>query len=82
HIYSLQDITWGIVWNEIAILTIGISVALLINLYMPSVEKDLKEYQQKVECNFKTILFEMAVFVRNGESNWDGKELLQTEELL
>lgn len=82
HLYSLQEITWAIVGNEIAILTVGISVALLINLYMPSVEKDLKEYQQKVECNFKTILFEMAVFVRNGDSNWDGKELLQTEELL
>lgn len=82
HLYSLQEITWQSIGNEIAVVTIGISVALLMNLYMPSVENDLKEYQQKVECNFKTILFEMAVFVRNGDHNWDGKELLQTEGLL
>lgn len=82
HLYSLQKITWPIVGNEIAILTVGISVALLINLYMPSVEGELKEYQQKVESNFKTILFEMAAYLRNRESVWNGKELIETETLL
>ncbi|MFD0767905.1 aromatic acid exporter family protein [Bacillus sp. CGMCC 1.60114] len=82
HLFSLQKITWLIVGNEIAILTIGISVALLINLYMPSVESELKEYQQKVESNFKTILFEMAAYLRNRDSVWNGKELIETEELL
>ncbi|MEI4800410.1 aromatic acid exporter family protein [Bacillus sp. NPDC077411] len=82
HLYSLQKITWPIVGNEIAILTVGISVALLINLYMPSVESELKEYQQKVESNFKTILFEMAAYLRNRDSVWNGKELIETETLL
>ncbi|PEA56259.1 hypothetical protein CON64_02290 [Bacillus pseudomycoides] len=82
HLYSLQKITWPIVGNEVAILTVGISVALLINLYMPSVEIELKEYQQKVESNFKTILFEMAAYLRNRDSVWNGKELIETETLL
>ncbi|MEH6892193.1 aromatic acid exporter family protein [Bacillus sp. JJ864] len=82
HLYSLQKITWPIVGNEIAILTVGISVALLINLYMPSVESDLKAYRQKVESNFKTILLEMAAYLRNRESVWNGKELIETETLL
>ncbi|WP_242218932.1 aromatic acid exporter family protein [Bacillus cereus group sp. BfR-BA-01380] len=82
HLYSLQKITWAIVGNEIAILTVGISVALLINLYMPSVENELKEYQQKVESNFKTMLLEMAAYLRNRESVWNGKELIETETLL
>ncbi|PGZ96440.1 hypothetical protein COE51_17545 [Bacillus pseudomycoides] len=82
HLFSLQKITWSIVGNEIAILTVGISVALLMNLYMPSVESELKEYQQKVESNFKTILFEMAAYLRNHDSVWNGKELIETETLL
>ncbi|HDX9580031.1 aromatic acid exporter family protein [Bacillus cytotoxicus] len=82
HLYSLQKITWTIVGNEIAILTVGISVALLINLYMPSVESELEGYQQKVESNFKTILLEMATYLRNRESVWNGKELIETETLL
>ncbi|ENQ3104365.1 Uncharacterized membrane protein YgaE, UPF0421/DUF939 family [Bacillus sp. 491mf] len=82
HLYSLQKITWSIVGNEIAILTVGISVALLINLYMPSVENELEAYQQKVEANFKTILLEMAAYLRNRESVWNGKELIETVTLL
>lgn len=69
HLYSLKQITWLIVGNEIAILTIGISVALLVNMYMPSSENKLKEYQEKIENNFKTILFEMVVYLRNRESS-------------
>ena len=53
HLYSLKQITWLIVGNEIAILTIGISVALLVNMYMPSSENKLKEYQDKIETILK-----------------------------
>ena len=82
HLYSLKQITWLIVGNEIAILTIGISVALLVNMYMPSSENKLKEYQGKIENNFKTILFEMVVYLRNRESSWSGAELIETEQML
>ena len=82
HLYSLKQITWLIVGNEIAILTIGISVALLVNMYMPSSENKLKEYQDKIENNFKTILFEMVVYLRNRESSWSGAELIETENML
>ncbi|EEM15582.1 aromatic acid exporter family protein [Bacillus pseudomycoides] len=82
HLYSLKHITWLAIGNEIAILTIGISVALLVNIYMPSAEKKLKRYQEKVEWNFKTILFEMAVYLRNRDSTWAGKELIETEDIL
>ncbi|KEK26085.1 aromatic acid exporter family protein [Bacillus gaemokensis] len=82
HLYSLKHITWLAVGNEIAILTIGISVALLMNMYMPSAEKKLKEYQEQVEANFKIILFEMAAYLRNRDSTWDGRELIETEEIL
>ena len=36
---------WHIFLNELGVITIGIGVALLINLYMPSVDKKLKDYQ-------------------------------------
>ncbi|MBO9129746.1 aromatic acid exporter family protein [Bacillus sp. 165] len=81
HLYSLKSITWAVVLNEFFILTIGIGMALLVNLYMPSVEKDLKRYQQNIEENFKKLLLEMAAFLRNQNRVWDGRELLETEKL-
>ncbi|WP_242143706.1 MULTISPECIES: aromatic acid exporter family protein [unclassified Bacillus cereus group] len=82
HLYSLKHITWSAIGNEVAVLTIGISVALLVNMYMPSAEKKLKEYQEQVESNFKTILFEIAAYLRKRDRTWSGKELIETEEIL
>ncbi|MFJ8527784.1 aromatic acid exporter family protein [Bacillus sp. NPDC094106] len=82
HLYSLKYITWSAIGNEVAVITIGISVALLVNMYMPSAEKKLTRYQEQVEVNFKKILYEMAAYLRNRDSTWDGKELIETEEIL
>ncbi|MFX3623682.1 MAG: aromatic acid exporter family protein [Ectobacillus sp.] len=82
HLYSLKSITWAIVANEITILVIGISIALLVNLYMPSVERELQQYQQKIEKDFKTILLEMAAYLRNRHRDWSGKELIQVADTL
>ncbi|MFD3447830.1 aromatic acid exporter family protein [Microbacteriaceae bacterium 4G12] len=82
HLFSFQSITWGVIFNEVAILIVGIGIALVVNLYMPSVEKEIKSYREQIEANFKAILLEMAVYLRNRESTWNGEELIRTEELL
>jgi uncharacterized membrane protein YgaE (UPF0421/DUF939 family) len=52
------------------------------NIIMPSSEKRLKEYQELVEANFKKIFNEYAIYLRYGESDWDGKEILETQKLI
>jgi uncharacterized membrane protein YgaE (UPF0421/DUF939 family) len=44
HLYTGKNLTLGIVFNEISLIVIGIGVALLINLYMPSLGAKLKQY--------------------------------------
>ena len=61
---------------------IGIGVALIANLYMPSVDNKIKEYQQKVEDNFKIIFLEIVHYLRFGDHNWDGKEIPETFQLI
>ncbi|MBD8070373.1 aromatic acid exporter family protein [Bacillus sp. PS06] len=82
HIFSTGNFTFDLLLNEIAIVFIGIGVALIVNLYMPSVEKNLKEYQVQLEVQFGKIFKEMVSYLRTGESSWDGKEITETEELL
>ncbi len=82
HIYNFNQVSWGIVWNEVAIIVIGIGVALLFNLYMPSLEKDLLNIRKQIEEKFSVILMEYAVYLREGESNWDGKEIIEVGDLL
>ncbi|MEW4283986.1 aromatic acid exporter family protein [Priestia koreensis] len=82
HIYSLQNMTWKIVFNELGLIVIGIGVALVMNLYMPSLDRDMKKYQAKIEENFKRVFEEMVSYLRTNESNWSGEEITETAHLL
>jgi uncharacterized membrane protein YgaE (UPF0421/DUF939 family) len=82
HFYTLKQINAQIVFNELALIVIGVGFALLVNLYMPNVEKELKNYQRKIEQNFKKIMNEISNYLRAGDSGWDGKEITETAQLL
>lgn len=82
HLYTGKNITLGIVFNELALIVIGIGVALLVNLYMPSLDAKLKQYQTEIENNFRTIFQEMVSYLRTNESHWVGKEIIETARLL
>ncbi|MFT4415667.1 aromatic acid exporter family protein [Fredinandcohnia humi] len=82
HIFSAGNVTIALIINELGLIIIGIGVALLANLYMPSVDKQLKAYQQEIEEKFGNILTEMVHYLRTGESIWEGKEITDLAELL
>jgi uncharacterized membrane protein YgaE (UPF0421/DUF939 family) len=82
HIYSAGDITWNMIIQEFGIIVIGIGVALIMNLYMPSVDKKLEEYQQRIEDNLRIIFKEMVLYLRTADSEWDGKEIAETAKLI
>src|SRR5699024_4053644 len=54
---------------------------LLVNLYMPSLDKQLKSLQNKVEDNFRVVLREIARYIREEHMDWDGKEITHLEEI-
>ncbi|HEX6922200.1 MAG TPA: aromatic acid exporter family protein [Bacillales bacterium] len=82
HFYITEKVTWAFIFNELAVIVIGIGVALLLNSYMPSLENQISKYRKNIENNFSIILREFAVYLREGESSWDGKELIETEDIL
>lgn len=82
HLYSARDITVDLIVNEFLLIIIGIGVALLMNVYMPSLENKLKDYRIVIEQKFSIIFSEIINFLLNGDSTWDGKEITETAELL
>ncbi|RLQ92161.1 aromatic acid exporter family protein [Planomicrobium sp. Y74] len=82
HIYSAGNLTGSLILNEILLMVVGFGTALLVNMYMPSIEKKLDDYRYQIELLYAKILHEMAVYLKDGKSDWDGKELMETEELL
>ncbi|MBB5326169.1 uncharacterized membrane protein YgaE (UPF0421/DUF939 family) [Anoxybacillus tepidamans] len=82
HFYAAKQFTMQMVVNELLLIIIGIGVALMVNMYMPSVENELKEYQRIIEDLFRIIFKEIVKYLRTNESDWDGKELMVAANIL
>jgi uncharacterized membrane protein YgaE (UPF0421/DUF939 family) len=82
HFFAKGSISLHFIINELAIVLIGLSVALIINLYMPSIEAKLKQYQEKIEDDFRKIFEEIICYLRTNSMSWDGREITETADLL
>lgn len=83
HVYSARNVTWDLIFNELGIIAVGIGIALLANLYMPSVENKLVDYQEQIEANFHQIFNEIVRYLRtSGDTGWEGKEITEVEKLI
>ncbi len=82
HLYILGEISLSIIVNELSLVLIGIGIALIMNIYMPSVEKDLAAIQMQIEKNFKEIFLQFAIYLKENDNSWDGKEITETAALL
>ncbi len=82
HLYALSEVSVAIMLNEFALIIIGIGIALLMNVYMPSVEKTLEGIKTDIEGNFRKIFQQFAIYLKDGDNGWDGKEITETANLL
>lgn len=83
HLLSSSNINIYWVVNEISLVVIGISVAMLFNLYMPSLEEEFEKNREKIEQEYKMILSDMAGSLMLNSIVIDEKENFKiTEELI
>ncbi|KAB8136803.1 aromatic acid exporter family protein [Gracilibacillus oryzae] len=76
HLYTLEQVTLGILLNEILLLLIGVGAALLMNTYMPSNEKQMQDTQREIEQCFQKVWYEYARYLRENITDWNGEELI------
>ncbi|SHF59022.1 aromatic acid exporter family protein [Ornithinibacillus halophilus] len=82
NLYGAKQVTLAYMLDQYLLIIIGIGVGLVVNLYMPSYDKKLRETQKKLEANYQIILSEIAKYIRDNDRLWDGKEITETEEIL
>lgn len=86
QIYVSSDKSIGFLLNQVAILAIGIAIALIMNTYMPSIEKKMVEAQKKIEQNLKVILIGISLKMKGKDNEIDlineTKILLENAKLL
>jgi len=82
HLYAVEEASWATFLNEFYIIIIGMGIALLVNSIMPNFQRDIDNYKQEIEEKFEVILYEFSAHLRDGTRNWDGKEIIEVEDLI
>lgn len=82
NLYAFGTIKLGFLYDQFLLIIIGIGVGLLVNLYMPSLDEKLKALQIELEGNFQSILKEIALYIREENMDWDGKEIAEVNSIL
>lgn len=82
HIYTVKEANLENLLNELYVIFIGIGIALLINSIMPSFREEIERYKTEIETKFSVILYQFSILLKDGEQNWDGKELIEVENIL
>ena len=63
-------------------MAIGFGMGLVVNMYMRDIQYEFDHYRLKIETLYRRIFSEIANYLRNGDTSWDGKELIEARILL
>ena len=83
HVYSLKQISAGILLNEFLLMLLGITVALVFNAYNINIEKEIKGYQKQLEKHLSSIFSNMSLCLIN-ECNYEiiEEQLKELKEII
>jgi len=82
HVYTVKNASLDMFLNEIYIIFIGMGIAFLVNSFMPDLKEDIEAFKEKIEQKFAVILFEFSAHLRDHMRSWDGKEIIEVEDLI
>lgn len=69
HLLTEKSISIFWIKNELMLMLVGAGIAIVLNIYMPKIEKDIKENQREIEDYMRQILFNMAKALRMNSVN-------------
>lgn len=82
HIYAATNFTFDLFLNELGIMAVGFGTGLAVNIYMADFQKELDNYRLQVEGLYRTIFSEIVKYLRNGDTSWDGQQLITASVVL
>src|SRR5206468_3675990 len=83
HVLNAGSLEPQLLWNEVALLVVGLGTATVINLlYMPKEDKQLSGLRDRLELLFSQIFTEIGNHLRDNTYVWSGHQLLEAEDVL
>lgn len=66
HVLTYEELTWSLFINEMVLILVGVSVALVFNLFMPDMGRRLEELRKQLNEEMRLVLLEIATGIRTG----------------
>lgn len=82
HLVAVESVAFPSLMNEMMQMLIGAGIGFILNLYMPSMEFQIKKDIEEIEWMFKKVLFNMAESIRRGTPIIDNALYLELESKL
>lgn len=82
HLLIQQSTAPALLLNELLLFLIGTGFALLVNLYMPSREKEIQHYHTLVEEKLKDVLLRLSYYLKRGDGRNQAQLVNELEQLL
>ncbi len=80
HFYQTQTFTPDLIANEAMLLVIGVSIGVIMNLYIPTNVHLIKADIAQIESDMKKLFIEMAAYIRHLETDGVDKQCLEKLE--
>ena len=80
HLLVEKTTSLPLIINEISLMVVGAGVALLLNIYMPSIESEIKKDQLYIEKSLSDIFINMAEALRNNYVSTNEEKLFRDLE--
>lgn len=82
QLYTEEQITFSLLLNQTEMVGVGIGVALIMNLYMPSIENNLQALTRKIEDNYQFIFISLSMYMKRNEYDISLTLINETESQL
>lgn len=82
HLYFEKSLAVNWLANGLYLFLVGAGVALLFNIYMPSRQREIGDYHEKVENQLKKILMRFHCFLLRGNGTNDATLIAELEVML
>jgi uncharacterized membrane protein YgaE (UPF0421/DUF939 family) len=80
HLMVEKPTATSLIINELLLMLTGVGIALLLNLYMPSIEKKIKEDQEYIEEYIREVFRHMSSALRQSSISFKEEELFSKLE--
>ncbi|MBG0917263.1 conserved membrane hypothetical protein [Exiguobacterium sp. 8H] len=82
HLYTEAQFSLELFINELLLIAIGVGVGLIVNMYMPTLDREIERIKENIDRSLAVLFYDVAACVETGVYNNHSMMLIKTRDYL